>query len=90
MTFRLPKKLKPNETATITNINANFAAVETEINNLPVDGQLNTGQWVTNAHLIDGSIKTSKLARVKTSTLTDSDYWLASSNAIRAYYLTKT
>jgi hypothetical protein len=91
MTFRLPKQLNDSVPATITDINQNFAAIETEINNLPQDGVLNSSEWVTGSLFVDGSIGASKLNQLKTSIFSSSsDDNLVSQTAIKKYIDSKT
>jgi hypothetical protein len=89
MAFRLPKKITDNSVGTITDINQNFAAIETELNNFPQDGILIQTQWVT-GEMLAGGITSSKLGRLKTGIYSSSsDANLVSQTAVVNYVNSK-
>jgi hypothetical protein len=90
MSFRVPKNIEKNATGNITNININFAAVEAELNDLGFEGLLNSGEWITNDHWVEGTIKTARFADVLTGTLTSSTTSLVTGNAVKKYVDSKT
>jgi hypothetical protein len=85
MSFRVPKNINQNDTGNISDININFASVETELSALTQDGNLNTSAWITNEHFANSTIKTAKLSEVLTTNLTTSTTALVTGAAIEAY-----
>ena len=60
MSFRVPKNILPNVEASTTDINRNFAAIESELSALGTEGAIPTG-FITTDLFPDGEISLVKL-----------------------------
>jgi hypothetical protein len=85
MSFRVPKNLTSGQSATITDINMNFASVEAELNALFREARIKAGS-VTTSKILDSSIALSgNILKQDLATGTDSD--VPSCNAVLDYII---